>query len=313
MGEGVRKSRLTLKSRWHTKLRMPSRITWATNVSQVLDSLKEFNSDSLRGANQKLAWDLIRRTQYWVHDVPSQTFGPSKFVGFESMTYDTYQQARDGKSTGDRFDGFHTRVAIEKALDAEFSPNKRLHRLLVQWAEALVGPLVFDKVAEEKWQFVSIRAEQDGNEDLSKSWSDWSPLDDTKIEDVPAKPGAYEFRAVDEKNRTRTIRRCFGEDRNGVLGIGESNNLRTRLAALLRCMQDPEQAGHMAGWRYAYLKMEQIYPLGRIQFRFRTTCDKDAAYELEGTLLHEYVARHFEMPPLNYKFNWSVWDKANAQ
>lgn len=59
--------------------------------------------------------------------------------------------------------------------------------------------------------------------------------------------------------------------------------------------------------------MGKIFPLGMLEFRYRVTKDPDAAYELEGALMHDYVLRHFELPPLNYKFNWSVLNKQRAE
>ncbi len=296
-----------MESKGGTKLSVPSRIDFVADDAAILTSLKEFNADAPRF--RELAWDMIRRTQYWVYDAPTNAFGPSKFVGFAGMTYDLYQQARDGKTTGARFDGFHTRAAIERALKASFEAEKALHGPLMSWAEALVGPQVFEGVAPAKWAYVHLRDAEQASVDFTKGWSDWKDLTTAAIDAVPASCGAYQVRAVNEKRRQRVIPRCFGEDPEGLLGIGESQNLRSRLNALLRCMSDREQAGHMAGWRYAFLEMGKIFPLELVQFRYRVVASKDAAYELEGELLHAYVGRHFELPPLNYKFNWSVLDK----
>jgi len=291
---------------------MPPKLELVSEWVHVVEALQEFNSDALRFNHQELAWDLVRRTRYWVHDVPSGTFGPGKFVGFQNMTYDLYDLAREGDATGAPFDGYQTRTAIERALKSSFHSDDDLHAQLTKWAESLVGPRVFEGVGSEKWQFVDVRADEKPK-GAGKGWSEWLALKVDGINRLPKKPGGYQIRAVDEKKRARTIRRCVGDDREGLLGIGESEDLRKRISNLLRCMGEKGQGGHMAGWRYAYLEMNRIFPLERIQFRYCVTKDKDAAYKLEGTLLHDYVNRHFELPPLNYKFNWSVWDEERAE
>lgn len=282
-----------------------------THAAQIGQSLNEFGLGAPK--NLELAWDIIRRTKYWVHDRGSATFGPSKFVGFAGMNHRLYARARDGGCKGAPFQGSYARAAIESSLGGSFRPDRKLNQLLVEWAKALVGPQVFDGVDEKKWQYIELPSAPATHADADAEWSPWALLDESTLREVPlTEPGAYRFRAVDEQGHPRVIRRCFGDDHEGILGIGESKRVGQRLQDLLRCMRDSRQGGHMAGWRFAYLGMGTAFPLDRIQYSFVCVRDKEAAYELEGTLLNSYVRKHYEMPPLNYKFNWSLWDKERA-
>lgn len=108
--------------------------------------------------------------------------------------------------------------------------------------------------------------------------------------------------------RGRPIHRVVGIDEDGILDIGESGRLRGRLRSFLKCAATRGTAGHMAGWRYAYLRFARHFPLTELEVRWRHFPTKAEAYNEEGRLLAAYVAAHFELPPLNYKFNWQNAD-----
>ena len=134
-----------------------------------------------------------------------------------------------------------------------------------------------------------------------KNWTGWEPVWLKLTEhylDAPAAPGAYLICA------DRAIHRAVGVDDNGVLTIGESDNLRRRLAAFVRCAKKPGAAGHMAGWRFNYAAFEKVFPLETLWVSWHPTVDKATAYAKEGEMLALYLAEHYELPPLNYKFNW---------
>ena len=61
----------------------------------------------------------------------------------------------------------------------------------------------------------------------------------------------------------------------------------------------------MAGWRYAEYDMNRSFPIETLVVRWTITESKGDAYRLEGQTLKEYFTTHLELPPLNYKFNWS--------
>jgi hypothetical protein len=66
------------------------------------------------------AGGLARQTTYWVFDLDSGSFGPSKFVGYAGMTLPRYDDAVAGQVSGDRFDGTVARTAIERAVGQGF-------------------------------------------------------------------------------------------------------------------------------------------------------------------------------------------------
>lgn len=269
-------------------------LKWVAHPTEILGSLREFNRDVPRFDNEELARDLLRRTQYWVHDVPSGTFGPAKFVGFQDMTYDRYKWAREKsglrKSVGDRFDGYWTRLAIARAMDTQFNKNPDLHDALVTWGEALVGQRVFENLDQKKWEFVDLRIDEAEVLDEGDAWSEWASLTQEEVKIVPKKPGSYLVRAADEKGRPRTIRRCVGDDRDGILNVGHAEDLRSRIDTLLRRMTD--------------LGIGDVFPLAQLQFRCHVTKNSAAATELESALLQAYETKHFEMPPLTFKLDF---------
>ena len=134
-----------------------------------------------------------------------------------------------------------------------------------------------------------------------KNWDGWEPEWLKLIEhfqNAPSMPGTYIICA------NREIPRAVGTDEHGVLTIGESDNLRRRLAAFVRCARNPGASGHMAGWRFNYASFEKVFPLETLWVSWYPTIDKATAYAKEGEMLALYLAEHFELPPLNYKFNW---------
>jgi hypothetical protein len=64
----------------------------------------------------------------------------------------------------------------------------------------------------------------------------------------------------------------------------------------------------MAGWRFAFFWFEQQFPLSTLRVRWRATANKQEAYAAEGQVLLNYLRRHCELPPLNYKFNWHMFE-----
>lgn len=134
------------------------------------------------------------------------------------------------------------------------------------------------------------------------SWKGWEPewLKLTEhFKEAPASAGAYMISA------DRAIHRAVGVDEQGILTIGESDNLRRRLSAFIRCARIEGAAGHMAGWRFNFAKFEKQFPLDTLWVSWFPTADKAAAYSKEGQMLALYLAQHYELPPLNYKFNWT--------
>lgn len=47
------------------------------------------------------------------------------------------------------------------------------------------------------------------------------------------------------------------------------------------------------------------FPLDSLWVSWCVTKNKKSAYEKEGEILSEYYSQHCDLPPLNFKFNWS--------
>jgi hypothetical protein len=128
-------------------------------------------------------------------------------------------------------------------------------------------------------------------------------LENLDLKTVGTGPGAYVIAA------DRPINRAIGVDDEGFLDVGESGSLRKRLRDFKRCSRSRGEEGHMAGWRYAFFRFERQFPLLSLRVRWFNSETKAAAYSAEGRILLSYLQRHCELPPLNYKFNWDVFEE----
>jgi len=140
------------------------------------------------------------------------------------------------------------------------------------------------------------------NSSRTRLWRGWqSKWFNEIVEHVPDAPGVYVLGLGKDTRTSVSIPRLAGVDKHGVLDIGESKSLRARFVALRRCVTVVGATGHMAGWRYGYLQLSK-HLVGRLYLSWTTSSD---CYALEGELLHAYLSAFRELPPLNYKFNWS--------
>lgn len=96
---------------------------------------------------------------------------------------------------------------------------------------------------------------------------------------------------------------------SGLLDVGESSYLRQRLRDFVRCATRRGDEGHMAGWRYAFFHFADHYPFPTLRIRWVATATKEDAYRHGGQILLIYLRRHAELPPLNYKFNWTLFEE----
>lgn len=133
-------------------------------------------------------------------------------------------------------------------------------------------------------------------------WTDWQPLPGLAWSLVPNSPGAYIIAT------SQPISRAVSTDPDGYLDVGESDNLANRLWRFRDCASQRGKTGHMAGWRFAFFRLEKQFPLADLRVRWRATSSKEEAYAAEGQVLLSYLRRHCELPPLNYKFNWQVFE-----
>lgn len=134
-------------------------------------------------------------------------------------------------------------------------------------------------------------------------WTKWTPqwqnLLALDLKSVTTGPGAYVIATGNP------LKRAVGEDELGILDIGETGALRDRFRKFIRCSGERFQKGHMAGWRYCFFCLDRVFTRAKLQVRWIETQTKQAAHAIEGEVLLAYLRNHCELPPLNYKFNWS--------
>lgn len=138
-------------------------------------------------------------------------------------------------------------------------------------------------------------------------WCDWMPFSTSTFDAIRAQPGAYVLGLPDHRG---PLGRLLGQDPHGLLDVGEAESLRDRLAALRRCATTRGQCGHMAGWRLGSMGLLARLDLRPEDLRL-SVCyagSKVEAYAIEGAILRDYYDLFGELPPLNYKFNWSTWE-----
>lgn len=127
---------------------------------------KEITNPSLARRLQqyrKLAKQLLRSARVWVYSPNTQSFGPSKFVGFQNMSFGDYeaarQAARQGAYIDDDFDGRRTDEAIRKTLKKSWAKSPQLSEELKRWGRSLLEPDVFKDINETKWRFFTLQDE----------------------------------------------------------------------------------------------------------------------------------------------------------
>lgn len=135
------------------------------------------------------------------------------------------------------------------------------------------------------------------------NWSNWKTFQDLNqnhFSEIPSKPGAYIIAS------NKDIQRFHGFDTEGIIDIGESLCLRSRIINFWRCAKDIDHkvSGHMAGWRFAYLKYQELLPLEKLFVSYIICESKSRAEDHEREQLENYLNKHKELPPLNYKHSW---------
>jgi excinuclease UvrABC nuclease subunit len=113
-------------------------------------------------------------------------------------------------------------------------------------------------------------------------WSQWLPLSNDAIKNLPPIPGVYEVRI-----KGYSFSRLRGQTSTIYIGSAEKRELAKRLNGLVK-------GKHVARRRIERIKNELKTDL---EFRFRV---EFAAKKLERELLAEYDSQHLELPPCNH-------------
>ena len=124
---------------------------------EICANIKYFNRKAVVSPENR-ARKLLRETIYWLYDESTDSFGPSKFVGFKSMTFECYNDwVKKAKAHKGKFNGGATRRANEKTLDKKFAFNATLSEKLLEWGEKLFDVDIFENIDQHKWRFIKLR------------------------------------------------------------------------------------------------------------------------------------------------------------
>jgi hypothetical protein len=118
---------------------------------------------------------------------------------------------------------------------------------------------------------------------------------------APNKSGVYVVRVMSpkKKNKTKPIQRIFQPDKDGILHLGHTKNLKVRIRSFLRGTRTGKE--HSEAMRYHRLKDKyKRYGYSLVQIGYlKLSLKKSKKLELEW---FEKYSRDFgELPPLNSK------------
>jgi len=150
------------------------------------------------------------------------------------------------------------------------------------------------------------------------TWSKWHNIDN--FASIDKKPGVYKIRlAYSGKRHPVSISRLLGKDKDGLLSIGNSINLRKRIGEFCRVAKDMTSfLKHSAGDRLfliricAHSSSNTFFNDKIIQFSFLMLQNKVEAEEVEEKLLKYYFKKYGELPPLNSSMpdkHVKLWDE----
>ncbi len=127
------------------------------------------------------------------------------------------------------------------------------------------------------------------------AWSGSHNLKDLNREKIPDLAGVYKILA------DRPICRLLGTDKEGILDIGESIDLRKRITIFRSCIKGSRKQGHAAGVRFRDRELLNSFAEETLLVRWKKTGGKDKrkAQAEEARLLQKYRNDFGENPPLN--------------
>jgi len=129
-----------------------------------------------------------------------------------------------------------------------------------------------------------------------KEWSDWISFQEKKLEEVPSSSGVYQLSSV-INGHTQPIHRVDGIDENGLLYIGKTKNLKSRIRGFWRYITS-EKGNNTAGFTYIFYDYERKFKPDQLQVRWMLL-PEDEIDEIETKLLDDYLNKYLDSPPLN--------------
>jgi hypothetical protein len=131
---------------------------------------------------------------------------------------------------------------------------------------------------------------------METSWSNWFRFRAEELSTIPKKKGVYQFRCIDNKGVPMVIPRSKNKDPDGIIYIGSSVNLRTRLNGFWRTIQMLDRSRHAAAWTYCSFSYSSLFPAKRLQYRYKVALSFTTS---EFDLLLAYRKKYMDLPPLN--------------
>jgi hypothetical protein len=118
--------------------------------------------------------------------------------------------------------------------------------------------------------------------------------------EIPSEPGVYKIYSLNDNHIPRPINRIGGIDNQGILYIGESQNLKERLRMLWRVLNPNYLAtAHTFGINYNTVPLlQEIFPLNSLAVTFEIIQDHT---NYETMLIENYRQLYGEVPPFNGK------------
>ncbi|SRR6266851_5939366 len=134
---------------------------------------------------------------------------------------------------------------------------------------------------------------------VEPTWSEPIPLTSSDIRSrMRDQCGVYRIRAFTLSGGPQQIPRCNGVDAEGILHIGESQNLQTRVLFFLQAAASG-RAAHSAGCEFYESGFGKRFPLNFLRWDFASAGSKAEAVELELHLHRRYRRTFLDKPPLD--------------
>jgi len=128
--------------------------------------------------------------------------------------------------------------------------------------------------------------------------------------------GIYKIRLVDSGGFPIEIRRFLDNDKDGILQISRSENIRKGIHSFRGAMEGKKYANAEGKRLYLikkYTDLTGIYKNYKLQYSFMRWTDKRAARIEQERLLKWYIKRYGEAPPINNYFTekYIDWESLN--
>ena len=114
---------------------------------------------------------------------------------------------------------------------------------------------------------------------------------------IPESRGVYFIYSYNDEIPAK-LQRVLEQDKEGVLYIGKSENIRERLRMLWRVLNPNLKAtAHTFGTKYnANKNLMEAFPINSMFISYKITNEPK---KLESELLHKYFLKYGEVPPFN--------------